>query len=466
MVWAVSATLVLLLVTTVWLDSDRTETMAVTASAVVAYVLLLSGATWTYLGWRRNGSGPAAWLVAAGTMIVVQELAWFTSISMHPERGTDHAAAMMVTQTVVTVAVLGATLAAARWPRRIGPLVVGLALGLAIIGVRSLLFHQTGPSMNSPDFVAALAVSTVVVGIAIAVVLTRIDAGPAWIRTRVGVAIVLLGVGHVAAAPMWRNSDWATFSIACNIGAIATLSVLSITFVRGWIRDNDARIIVLSSQLDRVQSGIRADRSRLHEVRATMAGLSSAFRLVKGEQPITTVQRDEIERMMESELQRLERLMNDLPPGVASPIDLDAAIEPVVTRHRICGYPIVWQPSGQRACGAPDHVSEVLNVLLENAYQHAPQGGAWIKVRCSGACVEVVVSDSGPGVDHSLRATIFDWGERSPSSSGEGVGLNVARELSQRLGGYLRLVDSSLPGATFVLGLPSVRSDSGHAVSA
>lgn len=97
----------------------------------------------------------------------------------------------------------------------------------------------------------------------------------------------------------------------------------------------------------------------------------------------------------------------------------------------------------------------MINVLLENAFQHAAGAGAWIYTRHIDGTVEVAVADLGPGVDRTVRPRIFEWGERSTHSTGSGIGLSVAQQLTVKLGGYLRLVDSPALGATFVLGLPA-----------
>jgi signal transduction histidine kinase len=159
--------------------------------------------------------------------------------------------------------------------------------------------------------------------------------------------------------------------------------------------------------------------------------------------------------MMDSEMARLQRLLNDESLGAPEPVDIDATIHPIVTRHRALGYPIRWMPSGERAIARADDVAEVVNVLLQNAVNHAPGAGASIVTSKADGIVEIAISDSGPGVERAIRSKLFEWGERGPYSGGSGIGLNVARQLTMDLGGYLRLVESSGPGATFVLGLPS-----------
>jgi signal transduction histidine kinase len=123
-------------------------------------------------------------------------------------------------------------------------------------------------------------------------------------------------------------------------------------------------------------------------------------------------------------------------------------------RHRASGGRIDWRPTWATALGRADDVAEIVSILLANAQRHAADSRVDLAVRTTRDSVEIVVSDAGPGVDRHLRRAIFEWGRRSPASSGEGVGLASARLLSMDLGGYLRLDDRAGPGATFVLGLP------------
>lgn len=158
---------------------------------------------------------------------------------------------------------------------------------------------------------------------------------------------------------------------------------------------------------------------------------------------------------MDAEMDRLQRLLNDEAPGEPTAVDLDTTIQPIVAMHRARGYPVRWSPSGLQAIGRPDDVAEVLNVLLENAAQHAPHAGASIAATRVGDIIEIAVSDTGPGVEQGVLTKIFEWGERGSRSKGSGIGLNIAREITVSLGGYLTHVASSGAGATFVLGLPS-----------
>ena len=76
-------------------------------------------------------------------------------------------------------------------------------------------------------------------------------------------------------------------------------------------------------------------------------------------------------------------------------MDLDAAIWPLVEAHRARGHDVEWVPNGLLAAGRTDDISEVVNILLNNAAAHAP-GHREIEVRRVEGSAEIAVSDSGP----------------------------------------------------------------------
>ena len=68
--------------------------------------------------------------------------------------------------------------------------------------------------------------------------------------------------------------------------------------------------------------------------------------------------------------------------------------------------------------------------------------------------MEVSVADEGTGICDSVAGgRLFDWGRKGATSQGQGIGLNIARGLAERQGGYLMLGGTEHTGTTFVLGL-------------
>ncbi|MBO0841570.1 MAG: sensor histidine kinase [Nocardioides sp.] len=209
----------------------------------------------------------------------------------------------------------------------------------------------------------------------------------------------------------------------------------------------------------------RGYQARTHEVASTLAGIRSASDLLSagGLEP----ERSEgLHAMIGSELRRLERVLQapplaDVADATPEPdvIDVDLLLRTAVTAHLAKGTTVAWQPGGELALGSADDLAEVVNVLLDNAARHG-DGSATIALRSGeGSTLEILVSDTGPGVAPEVRSQLFGWGMRSTASPGQGIGLHTARSLMERQGGYLRLADAGGDGAptTFAVGIPALR---------
>lgn len=89
-------------------------------------------------------------------------------------------------------------------------------------------------------------------------------------------------------------------------------------------------------------------------------------------------------------------------------------------------------------------VEEILTELIDNAAKYTPRGGT-VELRgrsTSGGEIVLEVRDTGDGIDPGEVATVtqpFFRGARSEVLPGAGLGLGVARALSERIGGRLEV---------------------------
>lgn len=105
-------------------------------------------------------------------------------------------------------------------------------------------------------------------------------------------------------------------------------------------------------------------------------------------------------------------------------------------------------PEGLRLPFEPEHLSELMGALMENAARHAVRQ---IRVTAIGAAdgVRMTVEDDGPGLPpERLQALQADNGESLDRSgyTGGGLGLLIARDLVHSSQGVLRFGTSSLGG--------------------
>nr|WP_242680718.1 ATP-binding protein [Nocardioides sp. IC4_145] len=144
--------------------------------------------------------------------------------------------------------------------------------------------------------------------------------------------------------------------------------------------------------------------------------------------------------------------MDRRPVIAPEEVELDRVLEPVVTAHRARGRTVTWRPTGVKALCRPDDIAEVVNILLENAAQHAGTP-CDITVDDTGAGIEITVADQGSGVPAEMARDLFTWGRRGARSTGQGIGLSIAHRLMVEQGGDLRLAPDG-PGARLVAVLP------------
>ena len=163
-----------------------------------------------------------------------------------------------------------------------------------------------------------------------------------------------------------------------------------------------------------------------------------------------------------------------LPPVLPDqpPIQLSTLLEPLAQRAAATAAlqgrqwhgPTQWPSWMQTPRPAADAVvAEILANLMENAFRYSPPGAPLgLHLFEFGLCLW----DGGAPIPSEERDRIFDHGvrgSRSKDRSGTGLGLALARQLSEERGGQLTLaespaaVDPLLPSAgnAFVLTLPS-----------
>ncbi|MEV0790337.1 HAMP domain-containing sensor histidine kinase [Kribbella sp. NPDC050459] len=114
------------------------------------------------------------------------------------------------------------------------------------------------------------------------------------------------------------------------------------------------------------------------------------------------------------------------------------------------------------ALGSPSAVRRATMALVDNAIDHTPRDGdVRIDVRRRRGEVILAVSDTGPGIGPEAAQRVlrrFDSGGHRSGRKHYGLGLALAHDVANRLGGQLRLVPSEI-GATFELVLPALADD-------
>lgn len=431
-------------------DTSLAAMAMVCATAACAATVLAAGAF--YIRWRLHQDADSGWLSAALVTTALPHVYWYVLVAGELGTSGEQQLAFAVSQAT-TALILWAAVLAPRPAVCRAPLVIGLLLSGLLLGVRAVTMALTPSDVSLLPVTATL---VVVASLGIMVALLALAPPRAWIRLRLGASLALMGLSQVAMQRLSEQSWILSLAVVAGTLGAALLVTLAFTLTRLAISAEADATRLLQRQLEHVESGLRADRSRMHEIRATLAGITTASQLLHQHQDIRPSRREQIESMMDSELARLERLLDRPAITPPTPVDLDATVEPLVLRHRTRGHAVEWEPSGVTVLGVADDIAEAVNVLLENAYRHGDGRGTRLQVDAVHDTVEIIVTDSGPGIHEAIRDHLFDWGRRGPSSQGDGIGLSAAQRLVTNMGGYLQVVDSAKPGATFALGLPRV----------
>jgi signal transduction histidine kinase len=109
----------------------------------------------------------------------------------------------------------------------------------------------------------------------------------------------------------------------------------------------------------------------------------------------------------------------------------------------------------------PHRFEQALSNLIGNAVKFTPNGGdIAVAIRKSGDAVEVVVTDTGAGIDPADLEHIFGRFYRTKTAhdstvKGSGLGLAIAKRMIEAQAGHVRATSELGRGSTFTLTVPA-----------
>lgn len=158
-------------------------------------------------------------------------------------------------------------------------------------------------------------------------------------------------------------------------------------------------------------------------------------------------------------------------PGVTDLVTAaKAAIEALAPIARQASMALEVRHEGDAAARiGGDACMHVLLNVIENAIKYASPGGhVLVCIERQDPFVCAIIDDDGPGVPAAERARIFEHrarGGRSVTRPGCGIGLAIVRTIVERGGGNVRVDDSPLGGARFIIRFPTAKAESRPALS-
>ena len=177
--------------------------------------------------------------------------------------------------------------------------------------------------------------------------------------------------------------------------------------------------------------------------------------------------------MIEAEARRLGNLVADLLTLARAdsdelsvrlvPVEVSTVVRAVVAALRSLAreegrVTVVHEPTPDLvwAVGDPDRLTQVLMNLPRNAVTHtSPNGAVRMEVGASGGgLVTIEVADTGTGISPADLPLVFERffradQARARDSGGFGLGLSIARELVEAMGGRLTVASEEGLGTTF-----------------
>ncbi|HQW74486.1 MAG TPA: ATP-binding protein [Ornithinibacter sp.] len=185
-------------------------------------------------------------------------------------------------------------------------------------------------------------------------------------------------------------------------------------------------------------------RSTSHVLRAQAHEFANQLHTISGLIQIGEI--DEVVRYVDTVTERRHALDLTLSSLVRDPTIAALLMAKVAAANERRVDLVISEESGLERLEAHDaaDVATVLGNLVDNALEHAPRGTAsppWVRVRVrqDQSSVEIVVTDSGPGIPDELVSSIFEHGitTKRVDPMEHGVGLALTRLVCRRRGGEI-----------------------------
>jgi two-component system sensor histidine kinase ChvG len=278
-----------------------------------------------------------------------------------------------------------------------------------------------------------------------------------WLILQIAAMALLVSIGsslvleRTVAGPMRRLSD-AAYHVTQNISARQELPDL--TARRDEVGQTSRAFAAMTNALyRRIEASEKFAADVAHELKNPLAAARStaeALTYAKSESS-----REELVQEIQSELKRLNRLINDISSTSRldaelarqhmQPIDIRGVLEAIqglfadmlIDDSRKIDLVIAPGPStAYRVRGNDGRLGQVFTNLIDNALSFSPEGGTvTVRMQPNGAKVAITIEDEGPGIPPDKLGQIFDrfYSDRPQTDNkrgkNSGLGLSISREI-------------------------------------
>ncbi len=247
---------------------------------------------------------------------------------------------------------------------------------------------------------------------------------------------------------------------------------IALAIERTMLRAQAVRVGILE-EVDRQRRTLLGAVS--HDLRTPLATIkASATALLDSSLPLGTEERAELTALIETQSDRLERVVaNLLDLSRIQAGALVAEIEPLTLGELLAGSLEALGPTSstvelRTAAFSSSTVSvdrvlvvEALVNVLENAVRYSPPRAKVVVSACplrGRRRMRLVIADEGPGIRPEDRGRVFDLFEQGSGpglqpSGGTGLGLSIARAFLEAQGGSISVDEQAVAGTRMVVEL-------------
>lgn len=250
-------------------------------------------------------------------------------------------------------------------------------------------------------------------------------------------------------------------------------------------RYSEGELSILQSELSKLlvtlrrqSDSLKADKIWLadsladisHQLKTPLTSLNLAAAMLS-EPELAPERRRELSRDVSRQLTRLEWLVSallklsrlDAGTAALNPVPtpvrplLDTALDPIRIPLEVLQIALrIDCPEGVTAILDPDWAAEALGNILKNCMEHTPPGGTvTVAARENAVLTEIVISDTGPGIDPEDLPHIFErfYRGKSADPGSAGIGLALASTIIRASGGTVKAENGPNGGARFEIKL-------------
>lgn len=222
-------------------------------------------------------------------------------------------------------------------------------------------------------------------------------------------------------------------------------------------------------QMEKMASIGQLSSSVAHEMRNLLGMIRTATfnidRALNNPDPAIQTNLDVITRSIARARQYIDNLLNlsRIPTGIREDVDIEGVIDSLLT---LFSKEMDWRKIHltTRYCHLPplridrNMLQECLLNIILNAIQSMEQGGELtVRTEPWKQGVRIAVGDTGPGIaPEDINRIFLRFFTTKTDGLGTGLGLTIAQNLAQRLGGEVYVESQVNRGSTFYISLPNI----------